>query len=65
MRVNGLPNQYRPGASGPARLPARVPGAPGIPDGPVAVLPSIERLEYIAHAVRRWCAETDGPDGHR
>lgn len=65
MRANGLPNQYRSSASGPARLPTRVPGTTGIPDGPAAVLPSIERLEYIAHAVRCWCVGTDGPDGYR
>lgn len=42
---------------GPVRLPRRVRGSVEIPDGPAAVLPSVERLECIAAAVRRWCAD--------
>jgi hypothetical protein len=62
MYVNGLRGEM-PSAAYPDRLPIRAPGGTEIPDGPVAVPLSTERLEFIARSVRRWCAETSGPHG--
>lgn len=62
MYANGLRTEI-PDIACPDRLPVRVPGDTGVPDGPVAVPLPIERLEHIARAVRRWCADTGGARG--
>ncbi len=59
MSVNGFQGHGRTLGTVPVQLPKRVSGSSGIPDGPVAVLPPVERLECIAAAVRRWCADPE------
>lgn len=65
MSVKELREVGRASAVVSEGLPMRAPGAAGVPDGPRAVSLSIERLELIADAVRRWCAEPGGPSDHR
>lgn len=65
MSVNGFQEHGRSSGSGPGLLPKRFRGSSGIPEAPVAVLPPIERLERIAAAVRRWCADSEDPRDHR
>jgi hypothetical protein len=64
MPVRGLRDFSPSSAVYPERLPVRTPGASGAPGGPPAVLPPIEQLERIAHAVRRWCAASGGLRGN-
>lgn len=65
MSVNGFQGHDRSTGSGPGLLPKRVRGSSVIPEGPVAVLPPIERLECIAAAMRRWCADSGDSRDHR
>lgn len=65
MSVNGFQEHGRSIGAGPGLLPKRVRGSFGIPEGPPVVLPPVERLECIAAAVRRWCADSGDSRDHR